>query len=733
MSWALAGTVITQSGTDTSLSGLAGISGVATQVSGIRTIYVITGRTIVITGSLTFDAKAQGIDLSIVGPIQAGFAVNAGAALIINSVINGKPTYDDAITTRVTSGAQTEIRINTGATFTLTGGRISLTGNGSSASAAFLLDKGATVTITDGWIRSNYNQTRWGEFGTGNLLAYNVNRLICQGMNFTMFGVFGSLSGLSPFNTGVQIVAYSAFTNITLSDFNPLDSAATCDNWDVINAYLNNPLSTAVTLTSGNSSGGPGSNRWITVRKYLNVTARTPAGAAIPGAVVYVRDTNNGARVDVLNIANQLSDNVYIQSTSGAGVTPDFFLYVMHGKSAPSGVSQPVVRDYCSKTAVAGADLFDLHIWSYANVYRLLNDTAAKGLGVLPISTALLADTNVTLAESAAVAKLASSFTVVGNTLTVVADSTLDGLYDAMKAYKTRPIQTQLEYPSIGVQPVTSDGLTASTAMTIVVDNCILSAGARHNGLVTSSTISFVNGGAPSATLVYQDSTGTSVPVTVACRNGSKVRVVRTDTSAELAIGSAGASGFVARLSWTTDLPIRADVAYAVGLDAEQEASASGTLTNLGASLTVTQVPCTVYETNAIDGATITGLTLDDINIEADADELDNELTCPEFFAWYKVQLMTDNGIRSIFRAVDAINARSYTVDVAIADLHIHNIDVVNTLMITGGVLRRSDGTSIRKAGPTTTHGSIEMTPEDVYAIETGASGLTLGQFIALK
>jgi len=137
----------------------------------------------------------------------------------------------------------------------------------------------------------------------------------------------------------------------------------------------------------------------------------------------------------------------------------------------------------------------------------------------------------------------------------------------------------------------------------------------------------------------------------------------------------------------------------------------------------VTQVPCPIYEGNGIDGADV-DLVLDGPNIEADADELDNELTVQEFYAWYKWMLMDDDGMRLIFGAVTPQSSRKYIINAAIAPLKVHNKDTTHTLMITGGVLQRSDGASIRKDGDPAVYGSIEMLPDDVY--ETARAEATL-------
>lgn len=341
------------------------------------------------------------------------------------------------------------------------------------------------------------------------------------------------------------------------------------------------------------------------------------------------------------------------------------------------------------------------------------------------------ADASITLSQSAA------------NALATL--PTLDNVYDSTIAWSVLNV-TNAQYPSLGAYMVSAMGTsldfgsrnivvdaTAGVAFavntgtnTVTIKASTLGVGTKFIKIVTSGTITFVNGAAPSATLVYQSSAGTSVPVVVnGIRNGTKVRVIRTDTNAEMAIGSAGATNFAARVTWATDLPLRANTVYVNGLDAEAQAFALGTLTNLGALITVTQVPAVIYEANAIDGSTVTGLSLDAPNIEIDANEADHTMSVQEIYAWYLYTLMSDAGMRTVFGGILPVNTSKYNVPVSVVNLKIHNTDVVNTLMITGGIIARSDGTSIRKGGSTATYGSIEVTPNEVYTIETGVSGLT--------
>ena len=465
----------TVDGTATFLAVIAPYS----QVVGSRTVYRISTFQAAFSGTLTWDAKLEGLEFynCATSPVVA---INSPAIVTINSITNGKPTYDDGLIIRPASGSvQTELRVNTGTTFALSGARMTLSGLGSSDYQSVYFDKGSTITITNGWIKSSKNQVRWGESGTGNLLGMNINGLVVEKIFTTIFGVLGSVGGLAPLNSTTQTVSYGAFASLTLRDYAPLDTGSFIDNYDIVNLYVINSLGSGLTYKSGQ---GPG--KWISLLKEFTLTTRNAAGTAINGAVAYVKDSNNGGRVNIPAIPNQLSDNVYLQATAGAGITPTMSLYVMHAQAQSAYQSIPI-RDYRTKTTVAGADLFDINVWAYGYTYTLLNDVAMKGNGVLSLVSNLIADTNVTLTEANAVAKMASSFTVSGNVITVAANSTLDDIYDVMKVYKTRPIQAQIEYPSISTQPVTAAGNQLVTTMSIVINSGVtLSGGVKFQEIV---------------------------------------------------------------------------------------------------------------------------------------------------------------------------------------------------------------------------------------------------------
>jgi hypothetical protein len=105
--------------------------------------------------------------------------------------------------------------------------------------------------------------------------------------------------------------------------------------------------------------------------------------------------------------------------------------------------------------------------------------------------------------------------------------------------------------------------------------------------------------------------------------------------------------------------------------------------------------------------------------VEIDADEVDNNISAKEIYAWYKNECTTESGITTLFGAITALNGNKYRINTAIASIKIDQKDMVNALIISG-LLYRDDGASIRLPGS----GSIEMLPHEVY--ESSAAEATL-------
>lgn len=546
MTFALSGNIITQSGTDANPSGLGAIAGVTTQSVGtgsrIRTIYTIpAGRQLAITGTLTHDTDQYLILFSdnsantgaltkvlITGVYNYGIKANGQPSRLSGISIPSDPGtwWSPAIVSSGTNGNAILVT-GSGARFNMQGGQMdgALTiGYGNSAGGTIT---SGTVVIRDDGIT---NGTNWLTRILTPNIAFN---------NYTMIG--GSLSigantagqTFSISRPGAGGVAYwmqtQSVTPTRLKDYTVgegydvgialySDGAGGVTCTPVISQ--NSAVGTAVNMRGGETDSAAyiSNAGYHAFLRTISTSITTESGLA--DGFIYVGDTNNGQRKN-LNSIDDTPDKIYIGTiTSGAlsawskigggGLTYtnnyeiiSGIVNVVRNSTNARGISNQGIwrKDLRGLSDVEGEDRFNFYVWSYANEYKVINQSLA-GTGTLVIKDKVFVDSGVTLSNSAALAKLVSSFTVntSTNTITVTASSTLDDVYDAMKAYKCQAVKANLEYPTISTQPVTASGSGLVTAMNIVINSGVtLSNGAKFINITTSGTVT--NAGALSATI----------------------------------------------------------------------------------------------------------------------------------------------------------------------------------------------------------------------------------------
>jgi hypothetical protein len=266
-------------------------------------------------------------------------------------------------------------------------------------------------------------------------------------------------------------------------------------------------------------------------QKY-QISVQNTSSVAIQGAITYLKDTNNGFR-KVKNVRNatpidNMADQIQILTTNASGLTPvtNVLTSYIYRNNTVADIGQPdgnEIRDLRGKINTAGSDLFDVTVFEYNYQITNIFDIPMKGLSNVVSGTKMLADTNVTLSKTNAVAKLASSFTIdtASKTIVVRANSTYDDLYDVVKAFKCNATQANLETPTLNSLIVNANGstLTAYTGWTLVVNTGVtLTTGSGNFTKLQAQNIVIVN----SATMPYLfnaggvlQATGFLVPSTV--------------------------------------------------------------------------------------------------------------------------------------------------------------------------------------------------------------------------
>ena len=103
----------------------------------------------------------------------------------------------------------------------------------------------------------------------------------------------------------------------------------------------------------------------------------------------------------------------------------------------------------------------------------------------------------------------------------------------------------------------------------------------------------------------------------------SRVRVNNETDNIELYNSVVAGTSVTIPSFWTTDKTLDVRVTNVIGLTAYLPYQAAGSLTATGASFLIAQELDTVYNTNAINGSTVTEFSADYPNVQVDIDDGD--------------------------------------------------------------------------------------------------------------
>lgn len=491
MAFALSGSIITQSGTDTSLAGLSSIAGVTTTTVNGRSIYNIGTLRISVTGTLTISPRTEMIIAGTPAARPLFYAGASTANLTIGSSVtqNGAKVFTTLpwLVTTVHSGNPSVFNLQDfnwqQGTFTWHEGTF-VSASGASWGAGTRFDSessgAATITINEGAAIQGVGGPSEVQFHIVERNAI-INGLRVFGLNDQ--DVKLSLARLRTppkinLNGSYGLTSFTAALRnefLTLRDYSGTAMFGDARFWDGCRLrFVNSALGTGHIVREHITAG---SRQGIAeFRQELTINTKTSAGAAIGGSVSYLKDVTNVNRVNYTftnpNI-NYTPDNVYIiahNATTGVGTyTTDGGVLVGVVARTTDGSTFPFDR---RGNEDASTDLFTIHTWNYGFLYTT-NTRSLKGNGGTNFDAVMIQDTNVTLSESNARSKLTSSFIVdlESKTITVTANSTYDDVYDILKAYKCQTTQAALEAPAISRMLVTANGrnLTMESGWSIIV------------------------------------------------------------------------------------------------------------------------------------------------------------------------------------------------------------------------------------------------------------------------
>lgn len=229
---------------------------------------------------------------------------------------------------------------------------------------------------------------------------------------------------------------------------------------------------------------------------------------------------------------------------------------------------------------------------------------------------------------------------------------------------------------------------------------------------------------------------------------GSRVYIYNVTAATEIyndvVAGTSYSQGYNEGTDYTDGDVVEVRIAWSSGASAKLPVSYFTVASATGWAVLAQQTDDDVYNTNAIDGDTVTEFVADYPNVQIDIDDPDGVTTVQRGYAWYISGQMTEDGIRYYHGAMTAEDPYNYRINVSVADMRIQNIST-DPVQVLGGRLYRSDGTRVTESGS----GPIEMeygrayiasgsgtcptASENAAAVWADPRALTLQKFMALK
>jgi hypothetical protein len=504
MTYTVSGTDIIESATEANFANIPAVIAVTQQ--GTERTLNFGNYTLNVNGTLSYDPDFEHLIWDANNTRAHDIVVSGGGILNIGKATTsgGYTRYSSgnaAISQRVipsAGGGTYQLLSGSSTIFVSTSGTLNYLGGYTRINHTLFVTSNGKFNMSGGTIELVGSVRRLGLFGTG-AVNFTGGTLIGVQLLISVFPTtFSGVTLIDFRGATVESSNNRSLTNV-MSGLTLLGSTVDLAPWFA--SYLefrSTNKGSGVVVGGLTSTTNPSYAGIVNITQAVQATVKTQPGAPITSGVLFMRDTNNGKRNSGYTTFDYTQDNVYIKTLNASGQTDVFVVQLAEViKQDYTVVKQLDIR---GKTGIAGDDLFDFYLHAYGYQSLALPNTKLQSNVTVPLVGTMLTDTYVTLTEANAVTKLASSFTVDAgtNTITITSNATLDDLYDALKAYKTRPLQAQLEYPSIGVQPVTASGSVASTAMAITVNSGVaLSAGTKLQSATAGTvTAALSSGGA---------------------------------------------------------------------------------------------------------------------------------------------------------------------------------------------------------------------------------------------
>jgi len=377
-----------------------------------------------------------------------------------------------------------------------------------------------------------------------------------------------------------------------------------------------------------------------------------------------------------------------VLSLSGQGVSASFSCPATADTWQPFSLTvTPTSTGDITATVTMQSSVATGFVW-LDGVYHfpMIQSVRHYGYQWLP-QAAQVVDPRITLTESAALA-LAVSVNHTTSTITVSAPLTASQVFEACMA---------------------------DLAQTVNLDRAVHLTSADGSTFATTYAVAF--SGTGKITTAYTDSGGLRVAIKAPnLIADTRVQLYNVTDGVEMTNVKLTGAGFEYPLVYTADKTVRLRAGYAEGTVAKLPIEAFGVLSSTGLTFLDSQVDDAVYNSLAIDGATITEFAPDFPNVQIDVSDPDGETSAQRLYVWAAWIQASLDGIRLMFRAMSASDTANFLIDQSVVNAKLDNVNGT-PVKVVGGYLSRKDGSTVIAAAS----GSIQMDPGKAYLPKSGA------------
>lgn len=718
MSFSYSGGIITQTGTDTNLSGLSGLTGVTIYDS----VYVLDNVFLRVEGTLSFNGYTE--RMVFVNPDDSGTGLNYmsiyvddGASLTIacdNGVAFGGFVQTNALLpcidfgTRAIAGPGGATSYNGGRKFFSVhpSGSIALTGvfvGENSNSQGIISSFNGTSELVDCIMmtKTALSNVQYSFKGTvlirrttllGAVLADRGGTYTFDGFTVGEANEGFLFGGAAVSNAHTTVVDFATY-NTSNQDIR-INMQGTTNYGTVILVDSQKDAPNTVVVMSDND----GFNFCVWQSNLTLNFLDTDLNAT--DVKVYAQDVNNGSRFGTIVVSGgtDISDSTKTYEGATASGSISFLPYTAFSRKI-SGVYTIDNRGNSNGSNITFA------FYKYGKLVGNVTPTLV-GNGVKTVTSSVLPDANITEANKATV----NAYTQI-DTSAKLYDRASAYLEDNFGDYTDFVLSRSGALIDVGAYNVTIDA-TASSAFAISGNTITIKASTFTGDMTTTGVITLANGAVFNGTRT--DANGTilaprSVSITGLVA-GSRIRVYNTTTSTQVVNQVVAGTSYTATYAEGVGYSVGDVLELRVAKIDKLEFTTSVIPTSAGWSALVSQDSNFTYAAHGKDGSTVTGISWDSGNMQFDFNEADNVIDGPDIGAWYQYFITTSTGIAEAFgalswpqvnRITNVTSKRAITWDnTKSTPLQINNLWV-----------DRDDGVSIIAAGSN----SIQINPPAVF------------------